>query len=63
MIIIRTTLRCVLMSVVAKAANDDRQLASQAFRQVIKHLLSSKLEEVTHSRFALMYVVAGYCDK
>ena len=34
------------LSVVAKAANDDRQLDSQAFRQVIKHILSSELEDV-----------------
>lgn len=45
---VRTPLRCVLMYVVAKAANDKRQLASQAARQIIKHTLSSELEGVLH---------------
>ena len=38
----------VLMYVVAKVTYDKRQLASQAFRQILKHLLSSELEEVLH---------------
>ncbi len=37
-----------LLSVVAKAANDKRLLASQAARQIIKHTLSSELEGVLH---------------
>ncbi len=31
--LLRTPLRCVLMYVVAKVAEDNRQLASQAYRQ------------------------------
>ena len=46
---LRGILRCSIpLSVVAKVTYDKRQLASQAFRQILKHLLSSELEEVLH---------------
>ena len=38
----------VLMYVVAKVTGYDQQLASQAFRQIIKHILSSELEDVLY---------------
>ena len=46
---LRGILRCSIpLSVVAKVTYDKRQLASQAFRQILKHLPSSELEEVLH---------------